>query len=321
MKYLIAFAVLIGIFSCDNTVDILEEPRDIPIVYGILSATDTAHYIRVERAFVEENVSAFDLAQDPSQLYYENAEVTLIKGSERFVLEEIDATNDGFPRQEGAFAQSPNTVFKIRNSDINLVEGDSYSLEVNRNIEGLPLVTATTNIVGASTIRSPLTVLNFDNNIFTTFSWREGEFSVVYDLFLDFRYRERAIGSGDEFEPKVVQWEVANNIQTTRIDIRGEQFFSFLSGAIPVNDNVERVIESVDLILKSGGAEIQEFIRVGDANLGITSSQDIPTFSNLSEGRGIFSSLYSEVKDNVQLTNRTLDSIRMGSITGDLNFN
>ncbi|MDA8692475.1 hypothetical protein N9L92_00320 [Saprospiraceae bacterium] len=321
MRYLIVAVILISFFSCDNTLDILEEPKDIPIVYGILSATDTAHYIRVERAFVAENVSAFELAQDPTQLYYENAEVTLINGTDRFSLEMIDATNDGFPRQEGVFAQTPNTVFKIRNSDINLVEGDEYTLEINRNIENLPLVTATTNIVGASEIRQPLSILNFDNNVFTTFSWREGEFSVIYDLFLDFRYRERAIGSGDIFEAKVSRWRIASDISTTSIDIQGVQFYSFLSGAIPVDDTVERVIESVDLILNSGSTEIDEFIRISDANLGITSSQDIPTFSNLSEGRGIFGSLYQEVRENVQLTNRTLDSIRMGSITGDLNFN
>jgi hypothetical protein len=194
-------------------------------------------------------------------------------------------------------------------------------LEINRNIENLPNITATTHIVGASTIRSPLTVLNFDNNIFTTFSWREGEFATIYDLFLDFRYRERVAGSGNLFEPKVARWNIASDIETTRIDIQGIQFFSFLAGAIPVDATAERVIESIDITLISGSAEIQEFIRIGDANLGITSSQDVPTFSNLSEGRGIFGSLYREVKENVQLTNKTLDSLRMGSITGDLNFN
>ena len=321
MRYLVVATIIISFFSCDNTVDILEEPRDIPIVYGILSASDTAHYIRVERVFVRENESAFDLAQDPEELYYENPEVSLINGSERFALQKIDATDDGFPRQDGVFAQSPNTVYKISNTDINLKEGEDYMLEINRNIEGLPLITSSTNIVGASTIRSPLTTLNFDNNIFTTFSWREGEFATIYDLFLDFKYRERASGSGDLFEPKVVRWNIASDIETTRIDIQGVQFYSFLAGAIPVDDSVERVLESVDLILVSGSAEIQEFIRIGDANLGITSSQDVPTFSNLSEGRGIFGSLYSEVKDNVQLTNKTLDSIRMGSITEELNFN
>ena len=201
------------------------------------------------------------------------------------------------------------------------IRDSSYTLEINRNIDELPLVTATTNIVTESEIRQPLTVLNFDNNRFTTFSWREGDFSAIFDLFLDFRYRERTIGSGEIFEPKVVRWNVASNLETTSIDIQGINFFSFLAGAIPADDTKERVITSIDLILDSGGVEIEEFIRLGDANLGITSSQEIPTFTNLSEGRGIFASLYQEVRENVQLTNRTLDSLKEGSITGDLNFN
>jgi len=321
MRYIVPALFLLTLFSCDNSVDILEEPKDIPIVYGILSAVDTAHYIRVERAFASDNVSALDLARDPAALYYDNATVTLINGNDRFDLERIDATIDGYPRQEGVFAQSPNILYKINNSDINLKEGETYSLEIDRNIESLPIVRASTNIVGESSIRSPQTILNFDSNTFTSFSWREGEFSSLFDLYMDFNYRERIKGSGDPYAPKVVRWKIASDVEVTRLDIQGLQFYSFLAGSILADEDTERVFENVDLILDSGSAEIKDFIRVSEANLGITSSQDIPTFTNLSEGRGIFGSLYREVKENIQLNNRTLDSLKMGSITRDLNFN
>ncbi len=321
MKYLVAALFLVSLFSCDNSVDILEEPKDIPIVYGVLSAVDTAHYIRVERAFASDNVSALDLARDPDELYYDNATVTLVSGSDRFDLERVDATIDGFPRQEGVFAQTPNILYKIRNSDINLEAGEAYTLEIDRGIDTLPIVTASTNIVGPSSIRSPQTILSFDNNIFTTFSWREGAFSSIFDLYLDFNYRERVRGSGDPYAPKQVRWKIASDIESTKLDIQGIQFFSFIAGAIDTDDSIERVFEDIDLVLDSGSSEIKDFIRISEANLGITSSQDVPTFTNLSEGRGIFASLYREVKENVQLTNKTLDSLKTGSITGNLNFN
>lgn len=321
MRYFIASLFIIGLISCDNTVDILDDPKDIPIVYGVLSAVDTTHYIRVEKAFASDNVSALDLARDPASLYYDNAIVTLVNGGERFDLERIDATLDGYPRQQGVFAETPNILYKIRNSDINLKEGATYRLEIDRGIESLPIVSASTTIVAASEIRTPRTNVNFDNSQFTNFSWREGDFSSIFDLYLDFNYRERVKGSGDPYSPKVVRWKVASDIETPEADVQGIQFYSFLAGAIAADDNIERIFVDIDLILDSGSSEIKEFIRVSEANLGITSSQDIPTFSNLSEGRGLFGSLYREVKTNVQLTNKSLDSLKMGSITGNLNFN
>ena len=61
-----AFAMV----SCDNELDTIEEYKDIPVVYGFISLSDTAQYIRIERAFVDPNQSALDLAQNPDSLYY-----------------------------------------------------------------------------------------------------------------------------------------------------------------------------------------------------------------------------------------------------------
>jgi len=321
MKYILSILLLGLLFSCDNTFEIIEEPKDIPIVYGILSATDTAHYIRVERAFVDAEISANELAQRPDSLYYPNAIVSLIDsdGTE-FQLDRIDATLDGFPRQEGAFAQTPNILYKIKNSDILLKEGERYTLEIDRQMESLPIVRANTVIIDESLIRSPQNVLNFDPERFTAFTWREGDEAVIFDLFLDFNYRERVRNSGDPYAPKSVRWQVASDIEAVKIDVPGINFFAFLAGAIEIDDSVERIFENIDLELISGGEEIKEYIRIGEANLGITSSQDVPTYTNLSEGRGLFSSLYREVKENISLTNTSLDSLKEGSITGALNF-
>lgn len=320
MRYILSLLLLGFLFSCDNTLNVIEEPKDIPVVYGIISATDTAHYIRVEKAFIDEGTSALELAQRPDSLYYDNAIVSLIDSDgDVYNLDRIDATQDGFPRQEGVFAQTPNFVYKINNSDILLKEGEPYTLEIDRQIESLPIVRATTTIIDESSIRTPQNVLNFGSN-FTAFTWREGVEAVIFDLYLDFNYRERVRNSGDPYEAKSVRWKIASDIEAVKIDVPGVNFYGFLIGAIPIDDSVERIFEDIDLELLSGGPEIKEYIRIGEANLGITSSQDVPTYTNLSEGRGLFSSLYREVKQNIQLTNSTLDSLKIGSITGELNF-
>ena len=61
MKFLAVFLMLITFFvACDNELNVIEPKQDIPVVYGFLNLADSAQYIRVERAFVDESTSALD---------------------------------------------------------------------------------------------------------------------------------------------------------------------------------------------------------------------------------------------------------------------
>lgn len=323
MKYGLYFVIFLAIFSCSNEFEIIEDYKDIPIVYGLISAIDTAQYIRLERAFVDENTSALEIAQNPDSLYYNNAVVNLVRTSndDRFPMVRVDGRDEGYPRQDGAFASEPNFLYKIKSSDIQLAEGEKYRLEIERG-DNLPLVTAETTLLEASRMLNPgpQTIgLDFNYVLFTTFRWRGGEGAAVYDLFLRINYRERE--NGGSFERKTALWRIGNNIENTEFEITGVNFYNFLTGAMPAGDQYERRFESVDVILDSGGEEILEFNRIGSANLGITSSQDVPIFTNLSEGRGLFSSKYREEVRGLALSPKSLDSLENGTITGILNFN
>ncbi|NNL93551.1 MAG: hypothetical protein HKO66_15020, partial [Saprospiraceae bacterium] len=78
MKYIFGLILAAAFISCDNELNVVEDFKDIPVVYGFISMSDTAQYIRVERAFIDETESALVLAQNPDSLYYLNASVTLI---------------------------------------------------------------------------------------------------------------------------------------------------------------------------------------------------------------------------------------------------
>lgn len=55
-----------GLFlsACANDFDVTAPWKEIPVVYGILSPQDSAHYIRVEKAFVDPEKSALEIARD-----------------------------------------------------------------------------------------------------------------------------------------------------------------------------------------------------------------------------------------------------------------
>ena len=322
LRYL-AF-IFLGLTACDNELNVIEDYQDIPIVYGVLSASDTAQYIRVEKAFVDPNTSALEIAQIPDSLYYEDALVQLLHDGQIYDLQRVDGNLEGYVREEGVFAQSPNYLYKIATSDIPLIEDEEYTLQVNTT-ENTEPVTSTIELVGASRITTPASSIGFDYIQPTRIRWRKGSNARIFDIFIQINYRERRISSTTGYERKSVTWKMASNIESTNDDIEnfekpGIDFYSFLAGALEKNTDIERRFDDITVIMDSGGAEILEFNRVSGANLGITSSQDVPNFTNLSRGRGIFSSKYREEKAGIVLKAGSLDSLVNGVITRDLNF-
>jgi len=69
--YLLIILAILGITSCSNEFTLTAPAQEIPIVYGLLSRADDTHYIRVERAFIEEATSGLELAQQADQLYFD----------------------------------------------------------------------------------------------------------------------------------------------------------------------------------------------------------------------------------------------------------
>lgn len=315
--------------SCDNELDIIEDRKDIPVVYGFLSLSDTAQYIRLEKAFVDENTSALEIAQIADSLYYPDATVEIVRNSNgaRFLLERVDGNLEGYVREDGAFAQSPNYLYKIKSENINLVGGEAYTLTINKG-DNSDAIESSTVLLGETRIRRPdpvtSNILDFDYVDRTRFFWQTTGSARIHNLFIEFNFREKGPETGGVFERKTVEWPIIRNYESdddrVEVEIEGLQFYNFLAGAIEKDEDIERRFEDMTVRVISGGEEIRDFVAIGSANLGITSTQDVPVYSNIPGGRGIFSSTFTASVDRISLSNPSLDSLRNGIITRDLNF-
>jgi len=348
MRYIlgfILFSVFVFLVSCDNTLDIVEESGDIPVVYGFLSASDTIQLVRVERAFIDENTSGLELAQDPSNFFYdESTTVSLVNldTQDEFAMTRVDGNQIGYVRDTGVFANEPNYLYALDTDALNLDLDNLetvYQLQIQRPGD-LPLVTARTLLVGESRIRRPLESnpsIDFGNYINPVlFIWRKGTNARIYDINLRFNYQERIANSGDDWINKSATWIVAQNIEdpenanesTIEYSERAEQFYNFVANTIPVDESLIRRAIDVDVqIIGAGGGvnevdqvDIVEYIRVEGANLGITSTQVVPSVTNLSEGRGIVGSTFTTTLEGVRLTDLSKDSLINGQRTRNLNF-
>ena len=326
--------------SCSNEVDLTAEWKDIPVVFGFLSSSDSVHYMRVEKAFIDNNTSALDIAQRADSLYYNDAVVQVQKlnsSDAPITFQRVDGNEEGILRDQGTFATAPNYIYKyVFPQGENWEQGASYELKLNRG-DNLPLVTASTVVLNDIDLRNPkdpdnvnYKPINWGNENFALeIKWRADEFPAFFDVTLLLHINEFDVSNPSVPMPKTLEWEVArslpaedpsNGVVAMDVRIFGTEFFTFLGNALEQQDNIFRKFQSVDIIINSGGQEMKEYIDVGLVNVGITSSQVVPTYTNLSEGFGIFSSRNEyRVNDHV-IDAITVDSLIDGFYTKDLNF-
>ncbi len=327
MKWIPGVVLAATLFAaCDNELVVTAPWKDIPVVWGMLSKSDTSHYIRVEKAFLDPNTSAFTIAQIPDSLYYENAAVSLrrVSTNTTFPLVKVDGGLEGLPRDTGIFADSPNYLYKIKASALNLVVGETYELRVERG-EGKELVTAQTIVLPPARLRNPVkgASLTFRNTSNTNFNWDPIEDVGIFDFQVRFHYRERSPATGNVYTPQYIEWTEAQNLTTDDYNMPGANFYNAVAAGIEEDPQATRLFDSLDVFIWCAGEELKEFIRITEANTGITSTQDFPTYSNLMPegvGYGIFTSRNLSRNTGFGLSQQSLDSLRNGSITGDLNF-
>lgn len=102
--------------------------------------------------------------------------------------------------------------------------------------------------------------------------------------------------------------------------ISADEFYQFLNTNLVEDPNISRDFISFDLMITGVGEEFLKYISVGNANVGITSSELVPTFTNLSEGYGVFPSRSSTLHKGYEIDEITIDSLKNNFLTKDLNF-
>ena len=221
----------------------------------------------------------------------------------------------------------------MTNKEYRLVVTDGNTDEV--------LTEATTTVVGdyEKLTGQPKNPINWKTGSSVSVGWRNEDSNgeadksaVFFDVRMLIKYREQNPEDLSEFLDKELVWLVEQNVErpfsnnsgglapqiTTTVG--GSRFFEFLAANIDASTGLARIFQNIDIIIDAGGQEIFDYINIGQANTGITSAQAIPTYTNLSTGKGVFSSRNRIVFPEYNIDGEARDSLRDGSITKDLNF-
>ena len=310
--------------SCSNDIDLNEVFKEIPVTYGILNAKDTAQYIRIERVFNAYGESALELAKNTDSLYYNNITVKLRDESSKteYELQKIDGNSDKRVRDDGIFATSPNYLYKIKTDKIGIKPANTYTLVIfDKNQD--TLTQGSVSIINNLSIYLPssnakpvkLPYIGFFN-----VSWEGGTNAGYYDVLITFNIREKNTVGTNEWVNKTYSWKAGEYLLDQKLRITGENFFKFLGSTLKADENIIRRLSGFDITVRGVGKELKEFIDILHFDSGITSSQQIPTYTNMSYGYGILSSQNSVNSSGFLLDEDARDSLKFGVYTKRLNF-
>lgn len=327
--FCISLAVLSVLSACKQNFRVTADYKEIPIVYGLLDQTDSIHYIRIQKAFLDQNTSAILQSSVPDSIYYPDILEVSIKELETdhvFNLSRINGDTIGILKEKGLFAQSPNILYRFSG----ILDPDrTYQLNILNTVTGLQ-VSSETDLVGKfkSIIPNPSYLIYWSDIVdqIISLSWKSADNAKVYQLSMDFVYKEIQNGTTDTVI-KEVNWSIFNNrILYTEFsdyifsfEFRTERFFQYMGTQIPENPNVSRIADFGRFHLTAGGNSLGDLIAHQYVQNGLTGAMASPEYTNIKNGNGIFSSRYQLIIEN-PFTSETHESLKNSVYTRHLGF-
>lgn len=312
------------IASCSTDVDVIGDWQETSVVYGLLNQSDTAHYIKVSKAFLGDE-NAMVMAQEYDSLYYgSELTVSLERVKNGNVLETITLQRDtSIPKESGTFSSPNQVLYKTTKT---LHDDSKYNLKISNSKTGNE-VSASTTLVKDFTIDKPKSTESINWNLVNSdykVKWQSPVNGKLSQVTIRFYYTEQD-KTTTLTEDKYIDWvftaQESDNTEggeDMEVAIAGQSFYTFLSSMIEVNSNVNRFIGKLDFTITVAGEDFTTYMDVNQPSTGIL--QEKPIYTNIDNGIGIFSSRFEKSVKGLSMVTSSQDSIRYGQHTKNLGF-
>jgi hypothetical protein len=334
MRIIILYAALLIYFlsSCSTDFDINAEKQDITVVYGLIDQNSTEQYVKVTHAFLGDT-SAYIMAGDSGNSSYGNDLDVIVQEYNNsnlvrtFTLVKTLIT-DKIP---GTFYYPNQWVYKFTVTPPALNTSYTYKLLITNKTNG-KTVTASTSLIPDFSVQKP--AYNPDNpqigfvgpNGSYTISdaqWKSAKNARIYEITFRFHYREANKTTLDTVN-KYVDWDLPdvrseglNGNEVLLTSYNGESFYKLIQANVPIDYNLDRITGMVDFIISAGADDLAIYIDLNRPSNTII--QERPSYTNINNGIGIFSSRYSKTLSFKLSSYSTLELIN-GQYTGQLGF-
>ncbi len=289
----IVLVLILTIFtSCKNDVKLNADYKEIMVVYGLLDKNDTVHYIRIQRAFQNTNVTAQSISQKPDSLYFDSLEVKItdLTTAQSYILtKDISVIKD-----TGYFQNKLNILYRFTGI---LTSEHRYSLLIKNSYTDNRVSSETVIVGNPQQITSPPgDTFDILPNKKIRAIFRSGVNARAYDVFYRFKYDEFDSITGILNAQKQIDYYVQRSGLTTTLNggedieqiIESEDLIRFIGNSIPVSPGIKRVATFLDAFYAGAADDLNVYLDVSKPSIGIV--QKKPEFSNITNGYGVFSS-------------------------------
>ena len=319
---LLVTGLILAATGCKNDINVLAPYKSITVVYGLLDQGDTAHYIRVNKAY-EGPGDAYQMAKQFDSIYYPANQVTVQLqdyNSNGTLVKTITLTADSsIPLPAGTFSSPKQILYKTKSA---LNANDLYNLVVTNEKTG-QVLTGSTTLLPDITFTNGLsgTSLSMSFTGTSSIKWSSTTGGRIYQMYVRFFYYEKAPSdSGEKYVDWVFPPQTANTLAggfNMEYDYTGQAFLQFVKASIPVAAATERRADSLKVVFTTGSDDFNTYIQLSQPSLGI--DQDKPSYTDVKNGVGIFTARHTQSVTK-GLTTITADSLISSPTTAALNF-
>ena len=320
-------------YACSNDLKINAPFTETTFVYGLLDIGDSVHYLRIQRSFLNEDSTPYELIGDVYSYRYEEDELEVWVEAWKndaqvatYPFEYILGDTVGLALEDGLFEPEANVLYRFTGQLDSTAE---YRLFIHRWLQH-DTITAVTKPVSSFQVLFPVAFLyginltdTFDVIYVNTYATN----AQIYDLVMRFRYREINLTTGDTSE-LFADWPLATNqtgdnlngLGVMAYEVKANLFYAFVAAELGVDPAVRREFVDLQYRFYAGGEELYWQYLNELATLGFQELYATTMYTNVRGGYGIFSSRRLQVSDSIQLSDQSLDTLACGYRTFGLGF-
>ncbi len=312
-KLLLLLPALTLLFSCEKSLNVNADWKDITVVYGILDQTQDTTFIKVTKAFLGAG-DAMQFAKIPDSSYYRDSlSVTLDEYSgetfKRTIQLGITTVHNKLAGDSVFYF--PDQVLYYTKARLN--QNYSYQLMV-KNLNTGKEVTAKTILLHNFDVVFPLESVTYMPGKPFRVKWEPAYNGKRYQLLIRVFYSE-TMNSGSS-SIRSFDWLVFNYIKPASVTttapfdlyLPGDAFYTQVGNKIKRDPNVKRrSIFRCDYIFTSVATDLDTYIDVNAPSLGLV--QEKPAFTNITNGIGLFSARIVKPVDSLIVTSYTQNEL------------
>ena len=314
---LILLGGLLSIASCSTDFDMYADYKDVSVVYGLTDISDDTTWIKITKAYTGPG-NALLLAQNPDSSNYPYKLGVSLDGRKNgndltpIIFDTITihykAKTDSILGEDGQVIiinpfYSPNQLMYYAVGSLD--KDAKYTLTINKKDE---VLTASSDIVDDFDITSPRNRISFIENRDDDIEWMSTKNGKRYEVSIRFKYSEFAPGYADTLKESigyflgVVSSKNVDGGEELKKTYNGSNFYSILESELEPIPNVERWADSVYITIACGSQELATYLDINSG--GATLLEEVPKYSNVEGGSGIFASRHTILKP-VRLSSTT----------------